>query len=468
MFFYYKKLTRVWKDIVESIKGSEQDYTTGSIGRAIMLLSIPMVLEMVMESLFAIVDIFFVSRLGAEALATVGVTESLMTVIYAVGLGFSMGTTGLVARRIGEKHNDEAGFAGAHSILLGIIASFLFAVPGIFFASDILEIMGSSEKVIQTGTRYASIMFAGNGIIMLLFINNAIFRSAGDAAIAMRALWLANGINIVLDPCLIFGIGPFPELGVTGAAVATTTGRSIGVLFQLYVLLKGTKRIRLLLKHFKLKIFLLIKLLKLSAGGIGQFLIATTSWIGLYWILGRFGDTVFAGYTVAIRTIVFSLLPAWGISNAAATLVGQNLGAEKPDRAEKSVWITGLVNASYLMLAGIAFVSFPGFFISLFGVDDQVFIIGVKALKIISFGFIFYGIGMVMTQAFNGAGDTFTPTLLNFICFYIIELPLAYVLAIHLRMEETGVFLSVVIAESLLGLAAVFIFRLGRWKLRKV
>jgi putative MATE family efflux protein len=459
---------RIWKDIVESIKGSEQDYTTGSIGRAIMMLSIPMVLEMVMESLFAIVDIFFVSRLGAEALATVGVTESLMTVIYAVGMGFSMGTTGLVARRIGEKHNDEAGFAGAHSILLGILASFLFAVPGVLFASDILKIMGASEKVIQTGASYTAIMFAGNGVIMLLFINNAIFRSAGDAAVAMRALWLANGINIVLDPCLIFGLGPFPELGVTGAAVATTTGRSVGVLFQLYILFKGTKRIRLFLKHFRLKTSLLIKLLKLSVGGIGQFLIATTSWIGLYWILGRFGDTVFAGYTVAIRTIVFSLLPAWGISNAAATLVGQNLGAERPDRAEKSVWITGLVNAAYLMIAGIAFFTFPGLFISLFGVDDQVFIIGAKALKTISLGFIFYGIGMVMTQAFNGAGDTYTPTLLNFICFYIIELPLAYILAIYLRMEETGVFLSVVIAESLLGLAAVFFFRLGRWKLRKV
>jgi len=391
-----------------------------------------------------------------------------MTVIYAVGMGFSLGTTGLVARRIGEKHGDEAGFAGAHSILLGIIASFLFAIPGILFTSDILGIMGASGNVIQIGTPYASVMFAGNGIIMLLFINNAIFRSAGDAAIAMRVLWLANGINIVLDPCLIYGIGPFPEMGVTGAAVATTTGRSIGVLFQFYILFKGTRRIRLLFKHFHLKISLLIRLLKLSAGGIGQSLIATTSWIGLYWILGRFGDTVFAGYTVAIRTVIFSLLPAWGISNAAATLVGQNLGADKPDRAERSVWITSLVNACYLMLAGIAFIAFPGFFISLFGVDDQVFIIATKALKIISFGFIFYGVGMVMTQAFNGAGDTFTPTLLNFICFWLIELPLAYLLAIYSRMEETGVFLAVVIAESILGLIAMLFFRFGRWKLRKV
>jgi putative MATE family efflux protein len=461
-------LSKLWKDIVESVKGSEQDYTTGNIGRAILMLSVPMVLEMVMESLFAIVDIFFVSRIGAEAIAAVGITESLMTLVYAVGIGLGMGTTGLVARRIGEKHIDAAGYAGAHSILLGIVASLFFTIPGVLFSADILRLMGASENVIQTGSRYTGIMFGTNGVIMLLFINNAIFRSAGDAAMAMRSLWLANGINILLDPCLIFGIGPFPEMGVEGAAVATSIGRGAGVLFQLYILLQGTKRIRLLYYHFKPRLTLVLKLSELSVGGIGQFLIATTSWIGLYWILGRFGDTVFAGYTIAIRLIGFSLLPAWGISNAAATLVGQNLGADKPVRAEKSVWITAMVNAIYLIAVGLAFFLFPDAFISLFGVEDPVILVGSKALKIISSGFLFYGIGMVMTQSFNGAGDTYTPSLLNFICFWLIEIPLAYCLAMLFNLGEEGVFYSVLIAESLMAMGAVYLFKQGKWKLKKV
>jgi putative MATE family efflux protein len=463
-----KKWLEIWNDILESVKGTDKDFTTIPVGKAILLLAVPMVLEMIMESLFAIVDIFFISRLGSEAIATVGVTESLMTLIYAIGMGFGLGTTAIIARRIGQKNFIQAGFAGMHALMLGLLASVIFAVPGILYAPEILRLMGSSESIVQTGVNYTTIMFGSNLIIMLLFINNAILRSAGDAAMAMKTLWLANGINIVLDPFLIFGLGAFPGLGVTGAAIATTTGRSIGVIFQFFILFKGTHRIRLFIKDISIDFRLIRSILKLSMGGIGQSLIATTSWIGLYWILGRFGDKVFAGYTVAIRIVLFSLLPAWGISNAAATLVGQNLGAERSDRAERSVWITSLVNVGYLLLAGSSFVLFPDFFIGLFGVDDQVLKIGTEALKVISYGYIFYGLGMVMTQALNGAGDTYTPTLLNFICFWLIELPLAYVLSMHFNMHEKGVFLSVLIAESILGVLAVLFFRKGKWKLNRV
>jgi putative MATE family efflux protein len=458
----------LWKDIIEAVKGTEQDFTTGSIGKAILLLAIPMVLEMVMESFFAIVDIYFVSGLGADSIASVGLTESLMAIIYSIGIGLGMAATGLVSRRIGEKRPVEASFDGAQTIVIGLVISMFIAVPGTMRAKDILYLMGATPSTVDAGHVFTAIMFGGNGIIMLLFINNAIFRSAGDPAMAMRVLWLANGINIVLDPCLIFGLGPFPELGVTGAAMATNIGRGIGVVYQFIYLMNGKHRIRINWYQYFPDVAHSLKILKLSIGGIGQFLIATTSWIGLYRIMAAYGEHVIAGYTVALRLIIFTLLPAWGISNAAATLVGQNLGAKQPDRAEKSVWITGFVNTGYLLFLGICFFSFPELFLDFFKVDVQVMNVGIRVLRILSTGYLFYGFGMVISQSFNGAGDTFTPTLLNLVCFWIVELPLAYILARAFSMAETGVFLAVVIAESLLAVLAIGIFSRGKWKLQVV
>jgi putative MATE family efflux protein len=459
---------RLWSDIIESIRGTEQDFTAGSIGRAILLLSIPMVLEMAMESIFAIADIYFVSRLGAGAVAIVGITETLMTIIYAIGIGLSMATTALVSRRFGEKEHQKASETAFQAILAGVIISMIIAIPTAIFAKDILRLMKTEEEVIAAGYQYTSIMLAGNGVIMLLFIINAIFRSAGDAAISFRVLLLANAINIVLDPCLIFGLGPFPELGVKGAAIATNTGRGLAVLYQFYLLFGGKHRIGLGLKHIKLKVNVLLKLLRISLGGIGQFLIATTSWIGLMWIMANFGKEAQAGYTIAIRIIVFSILPSWGMSNAAATLVGQNLGAKQPDRAEKSVWVTAYVNMTFLLMMAFIFISMPGKLVGIFSNDPEVIRVGVQCLRIMSYGYVFYALGMVMSQSFNGAGDTNTPTLLNFICFWLIEVPLAYFLALSVGMNEIGVFVSITIAESILGVLAMMIFRRGKWKLREV
>ena len=459
---------RLWSDILESIRGTEQDFTTGSIGRAILLLSIPMVLEMAMESIFAIADIYFVSRLGAGAVAIVGITETLMTIIYAIGIGLSMATTALVSRRIGEKEHQKASETAIQAILAGMIISLLIAVPTAILAKDILRLMKTDQEVIAAGYQYTMIMLAGNAVIMLLFIINAIFRSAGDAAISFRVLLLANGINIILDPCLIFGWGPFPELGVKGAAIATNIGRGLAVLYQFYLLFGGKHRIGLALKHIKLNVKVLFKLLRISLGGIGQFLIATTSWIGLMWIMANFGKEAQAGYTIAIRIIIFSILPSWGMSNAAATLVGQNLGAGQPDRAEKSVWITAYANMGFLLVMAVIFIAFPGALVGIFSDDPGVIGVGVKCLRIMSYGYVFYALGMVMAQSFNGAGDTNTPTLLNFICFWLLEVPLAYFLALIAGFNETGVFLSITISESILGILAVIIFRRGKWKLRKV
>ncbi len=461
-------MSNLWKDINESIRGTEQDFTQGKISRAIILLSIPMVLEMAMESVFALTDIFFVSRLGEEAVAAVGLTESIMTIVYAIGGGLSIAATSLVARRIGEKTPDKASVAAAQAIIIGICLSMFLAVPGIFMSSEILKLMGSDSSVVETGHYYTSIMLVSNGIIILLFINNAIFRSSGDAAISMRILWFANITNIILDPCFIFGLGPFPELGVTGAAVATTIGRGLAVLYQFYLLNKGTKRIQLRFSHIIPRLNIMFKLLRLSAGGIGQYMIATASWVGLYRIVSEFGKEAVAGYTIAIRIIVFALLPSWGMSNAAATLVGQNLGAKKPERAERSVFITSMVNFVFMGSISVILISFPHFFIRFFNQNSDVELVAIASLRIISYGFIFYAIGMVISQAFNGAGDTFTPTILNFICFWIVEIPLAYFLSIHIGLYETGVFWAIVIAESLLTILGIIVFKRGKWKLRTV
>ncbi len=460
--------TELWADIKGSIKGNEYDFTTGSIGRAILLLSVPMVLEMAMESIFAVVDIFFVSRLGPEAVATVGLTESMLTIVYSIAVGLSMSTTAMVSRRIGEKDREGAAVAAVQSILFGVIVSLPIAFLGIFFSSELLALMGASETIINELTGYTAVMLAGNAIIMLLFIINAVFRGAGDAAISMRVLWVANLLNIILDPLLIFGIGPFPELGVTGAAVATTIGRGTAVIYQFYMLGRKGDRIRIETRHWKMNFDVMKRLFRLSLGGIGQYLIATSSWIGLVRIIAEFGSVALAGYTIAIRIVIFSLLPSWGMSNAAATLVGQNLGAGKADRAEKSVWITAIVNMAVLVGIGILFFIFSEELVRLFTDEEDVILIGALCLEVICFGYLFYSWGMIMAQAFNGAGDTFTPTLLNLVCFWIVEIPLAWLLAMSLGYNELGVFLSIVVAESLLGVLGVMVFRQGKWKTMEV
>lgn len=462
------KFSRIYRDIIESVSGTEQDFTEGSLRRAIFLLSVPMVLEMVMESVFAVVDIYFVSKLGSDAVATVGLTESIITIVYAIASGLSMATTSLVARRIGEKDKDRAGRAAFQSIITGLLVSVAISIPGIIFASDILRLMGANEKIVNEMSSYTSIMMASNVSIMLLFIMNAVLRSSGDAAISMRVLWLGNIINIILDPCLIFGLGPFPELGIKGAAIATATGRSIAVLYQIYLLFLGHRRVRILKEHLRINLRLIGQILKISLGGIGQNLVATSSWIGLVRIVSVFGSDALAGYTIAIRIIIFALLPSWGISNASATLVGQNLGAEKPERAEKAVWFTAVVNMIVLGIFGLVMVLFPGNFIRFFISDVAVIESGITGLRIVSTGFIAYGLGMVIVNSFNGAGDTITPTRINIVAFWIIEIPLAYLLAIKSGLDEKGVYIAIVIAESLMTLAALLFFRRGKWKLNKV
>ncbi len=462
------RFKKILKDIVESIRGTEMDFTEGRLGRAILLLSIPMVLEMVMESIFALVDIFFVSKLGSDAVATVGITESLLTIIYALGLGLSVGTTAIVSRRIGEKNSEGASTAAVQAIAIGIGISLFIAIPGIFLAREFLRIMGATPEIVESGYHYTGIMLGGNVVIMLLFIINAIFRSAGDAAISMRVLWMANLFNIILDPCLIFGLGPFPELGIKGAAIATNIGRGLAVLYQFYLLFHGKKRVKLILKHLKLNFSVMRKLIKVSLGGIGQNIIATSSWIGLVRIIAVFGSEVLAGYTIAIRIILFSLLPAWGLANAAATLVGQNLGARKPKRAERSVWLTGYANMAFLGLITVFLILNPAFFIKLFIDNDSVIASGASCLRIISYGYIFYAMGMVLVQAFNGAGDTLTPTKINFFCFWMLEIPLAYFLAIPSGFGEKGVYYAIIIAESVMTIVVFLIFRRGKWKMREL
>ena len=464
------KFHRVIREIMTAVKGTEQDYTQLPLGRSIFLLAVPMVLEMMMESLFAVVDIFFVSRLGSDAIATVGLTESMMTVVYSIGFGLSAGTTAIVSRRIGEKNKEGASIAALQAILTGIFVSLFLAIPGLFFSGNILRLMGAHENLIAENHMFTAIMFSGNVFILLLFIINAAFRSAGDAAIAMRVLWYANIMNMILDPCLIFGLGPFPKLGIEGAAIATTTGRGLAVVYQLYLIFSGKRGIQLLWSQIKIKWVILSQLIKLSLGGTLQNLIATTSWVVMVRTLSVFGSDVVAGYTIAIRIIVFSLLPSWGLSNAASTLVGQNLGAGKPERAEKAIWITSIFNMIVMGIAGSILIIFPEVFIKIFAnaKDLEVIAKGATGLKMVSFGFIFYGLGMVMVQALNGAGDTYTPTIINLCCFWLLEIPLAYVLAIHTSLSENGVYIAIVIAESIMAIVGFLVLRRGKWKIMKV
>jgi putative MATE family efflux protein len=458
----------LWSSVREALRGSHQDFTTGSLNRSILLLAIPMVLEMVLESLFAVVDVFWVGRLGAHAVATVGLTESLLALVFAIGLGLSLSTTAMVARRIGEKDPEDAAIAGVQAIVLGLGISLAMGIPAGIFAPQLLKLMGASPAIVVMGSGYARIALGGCGAIIMLFLNNAIFRGAGDAAIAMRLLWVSNIINLVLDPLLIFGIGPFPRLGVTGAALATFTGRSIGVLYQFYRLMKGSERIRILIRHLRINISVMARLLRVSLTGMLQFAIANASWIFLVRIVSVFGSDSVAGYTVAIRIVVFFILPAWGLSNAAATLVGQNLGAGQPDRAAQAVWRTAFYNMLFLGSIGIVFIVFATPVVKLFVDDPAVIPIAALALRTFACGNVGYAYGMVMLQAFNGAGDTFTPTLVNFFGFWVLELPLAWVLAVTLRLRAEGAFLALVIAECAMAVAGIALFRQGRWKKQQI
>jgi putative MATE family efflux protein len=459
-----KKAKRFGELVRESIRGNEYDFTKIRLSKAILLLSVPMILEMMMESVFAIVDIWFVSRLGDEAIATVGITESLQTIIYAIGFGLSIAITALVSRRIGEGKPEKAARAAGQAIALTVMVSVFIAVPGALYATEILELMGLSVEMAAEYSGYTAIILGSNVIVMLLFVNNAIFRSAGDAALSMKVLWLANILNIILDPCLIFGLGPFPELGIEGAAIATSTGRGIAVIWQLWLLFKGNGRVKVRLPHLMPQFREMGKLLNLSWSAILQNIIATASWVVLMRIMAQFGSEVLAGYTIAIRILIFCLLPSWGISNAASTLTGQNLGAGHPERAERAVWFTGKINVILLGVISVVLVSWPELFIGFFTDQPGVLESGARGLRIVSFGMMAYGLGMVMHQSFNGAGDTRTPLVLNLISFWIIEIPLAWLLAMTFGMEADGVFFAILIAETSLTILGVMLFRKGRWK----
>ncbi len=457
-------MKKFWDIFWLAVRGEEKNFTTGGINRAIVLLSIPMILEMIMEAFFAVVDVFFVSRVSVNAVATVGLTESVITLVYSVAIGLSMATTAMVARRIGEGNADRAAVAAVQAIVITVLISAIVSLLGIVFAADILRLMGGSEELVQEGVNYTRIIFGSNLVIMLLFLLNAIFRGAGDAAIAMRALWIANILNMILDPCFIFGLGPFPELGVAGAAVATTIGRGVGVSYQLYILLRGKEIIKITREHLRLVYSIIKRLLEVSAGGMGQYIIASASWIFLMRIISEFGEAAVAGYTISIRMIIFAILPAWGMANAAATLVGQNLGAEQPERAETSVWRSAFFTMVFLLSVSIVYFLFATPMVQLFHNGEEVVKYGVASLKIICLGYVFFAYGMVISQAFNGAGDTRTPTIINFLCFWLLQIPLAYLLGITWKIGPNGVFWAVAISETVLAIICIFIFRKGNWK----
>lgn len=457
-----------WSVLREAVRGSERDFTRGPIGLAIFLLAVPMILEMLGESLFAVVDIFFVAKLGAGAVAIVGLTESVMALIYAVAFGLAIGATATVARRVGEKDEEGAAKTAAHVIYLGVIVSLVLSAIGIIFAPNILALLGAGPEVIVEGTTFMRIMLGGNAVVVFIFLLNAIFRGAGDAAIAMRVLLLANGLNMILSPCFIFGVGPFPELGVIGAAVGTTIGRGCGVLYAAWRMFRPGGRIHVHADSWKLDPSLLWKLTKLSSTGVLQLLIATASWTALMPIVAGFGEEAIAGYVIALRVVMFALLPALGLSNAAATMVGQNLGAGKPERSESAVWKAGFFNAAFYFGVGLVFFFFSNPIIGFFTQEPAVLAYGTSALHIIAYGFAFYGLGMVLETAFNGAGDTWTPTYLNLLIFWIFEIPVAYLLAYYFEMGPDGVFWAITVAFSLLAIASALLFRRGKWKLKQV
>ena len=454
----------LWSDLRDAVRGTGADYTRIPLRRAVFLLAVPMVLELVLESTFAVVDIFFVAKLGPSAVATVGLTETFLFLLYSVGMGLAMAVTAVVARRTGEGKPEEAAVTAVQAILIAILASLPFAVAGILFAQDLLRLMGGDAWALAHGYRYMQIMLGANVVIMLLFVINAIFRGAGDAAIAMRVLWLANGLNIVLCPLLIFGIGPFPELGIVGAALATVIGRGTGVLYQLWTLFHGGKHIRVLRSQLAVHGAILWNIVRTSLGGVGQMIVGMASWIFLMRILAGIGSEAVAGATIAIRIMMFTLMPAWGMSNAAATLVGQNLGAGQPERAEASVWRIGWYNMAFTLCVSVLFFLFPRELIAIFTTDAQVVAVGGEWLRILSYSFFVYGWWMVAVQAFNGAGDTVTPTRINLVFFWLIQIPLSYALAITLGWQQSGVFWGVFVSETSVGLFTLWLFSRGKWK----
>lgn len=458
----------VWKELGDAIRGTEADYTQIGLKRAIFLLAVPMILELVMESTFAVADIYFVGKLGASAVATVGLTETYLFLLYSIAMGVSTAVTAIIARRIGEKHREEAGVAAIQSIFLALLSSLPFAVAGIFFSKELLALMGADEWSIQHGYRYTQWMLGGNAVIVLLFVINAIFRGAGDAAIAMRVLWIANGVNILLDPLLIFGWGPIPAMGIEGAAIATTTGRGVGVAIQLWTLFKGGKHIRVLSAQLYWDARVILNIVRTSLGGVGQMIVAMTSWIFLMRILAGVGSEAVAGSTIAIRIMMFTMMPAWGLSNAAATLVGQNLGAGNPDRAESAVWKIGFYNMIFLVGVSVLYFLYNDSLMRIFSEDAGVISVGSEWLKILSYSYFVYGWWMVSVQAFNGAGDTRTPTLINLVFFWLIQIPLCYYLAISQDWAQSGVFWGVFVSETSVGLFTLWLFTKGRWKLATV
>ena len=456
-----RKVTRAFGD---AVMGRQHEFTSGSIRRAIFMLSIPMILEMMMESIFAIVDIAYVSQVSVNAVATIGLTESVITLVYAIAIGLSMAATAVVARRIGEKDIKGAREAAVQAILLGVFVAVVIGIIGLLYAKEILALMGGEPDLIEEGYGYTKLLIGGNIVIVLLFLINAIFRGAGDASVAMWTLVLSNGLNIILDPIFIFGLGPVPEFGVTGAAIATNIGRGSAVLFQLGILFFGWSKIRLTLADVVVRIKVMMNLINVSIGGIAQFLIGTSSWVFLMRIMSEFGSEVLAGYTIAIRVMMFTFMPAWGMSNAAATLVGQNLGAKQPERAERSVWITGKYNAFFMLTVSLLYLVFARQIISLFNSNPEVVVNGALCLQVVAAGYLFYAYGMVISQAFNGAGDTRTPTKINFIAFWIFQLPFAYLAAITFDLGALGVFLAITLAEVMLSVIAILWFRRGHWK----
>lgn len=460
----HSSVRSVWKDIKEAIQGTEADYTRININKAIFLLAVPMMLELVMESTFAVVDIFFVSKLGASAVATVGLTETYLFLLYSIAMGLSTAVTAIIARRIGEKNSEAAGLSAVQAVMLGFLCSIPFAFTGIFFAKELLTLMGADQWVLEKGYHYTQWMLGGNVVIVLLFVINSVFRGAGDAAIALRILFISNGVNIILDPLLIFGLGPVHALGIQGAAIATTIGRATGVIVQIWLLFRGGKHIQVMVSQIRLDLKIMKGIILTSLGGVGQMLIGMTSWIFLMRILASIGSEAVAGSTIALRIMMFTLMPAWGMSNAAATLVGQNLGAGHPDRAESAVWKIGLYNMIFLLGVSVIYFLFNRSLMGIFTTDKSVIEVGATWLRILSYSYFVYGWWMVSTQAFNGSGDTKTPTKINFIFFWLIEIPLCYFLAIVLRWGYSGVFWGVFFAETSVGLVTLWLFKKGKWK----
>lgn len=457
-------LQKTFKLFRDALSGREQEFTTGSVNRALVLLSIPMVIEMLGEGLFALVDAYFVGQIGTDAMTTVGLTETVATLIYSLAIGISIAVTAVVARRIGEGDKEAAARAAVQGMLLGLIVAFGIGMTGVLFAPDILRLMGAEESVIETGVNFTRILFGTNFVIIFLFILNGVFRGAGDASMAMRSLWIANLLNMILDPLFIFGYGPFPELGVTGAAVATSIGRGVGVAFQLYILFRGTGLLKIARRHFTIIPETFKSLTNIASTGAAQFVISSSSWIIIAPILAGFGTEVYAGFFAAIRVVIFAILPAWGLSNAAATLVGQNLGAGKPDRAERSVWRAALANMIFLSSIGLLLFLFADPIVRQFVAHPVSIETGVEALKILSLGYVAYGFGMVINQSFGGAGDTRTPTLINFLTFWMMEIPLAFVFAKYFDWGPSGVFYAIVIAETAMAVICIVLFRRGKWK----